>query len=79
MKTKICIFKNEFNITEIIGRIKSKQFSLKNGHMYFDNTVVKIRYDLIAQGITEKGEPLKDEHIFDLYDNLLDLEKEECI
>ena len=79
MKTKICIFKNEFNITEIIGRIKSKQFSLKNGHMYFDNTVVKIRYDLIAQGITENGEPLKDEHIFDLYDKLLDLEKEECI
>jgi hypothetical protein len=24
LKTKICIFKNEFSITEIIGRIKSK-------------------------------------------------------
>ena len=47
--------------------------------MYFDNTVAKIRYDLIAQGITDKGEALTDEHIFDVYDKVLDINEEECV
>jgi hypothetical protein len=32
---------------ERIGRLKSGLFSLIDGHMYFSNDLIKIRYDLI--------------------------------
>ena len=66
-------------MTEIIGRLKSCEFVLHNGHMYFDNTVVKIRYDIIDKGINGVEGPLTDEHIFDTYDKILDLEHDESI
>ena len=47
--------------------------------MYFDNVVCKIRLDLVEKGITDKGEALKDHHIFDVYDMIIDLQPEECV
>jgi hypothetical protein len=34
---------------ELIGRLKCQEFSLIDGHMYFNNQVVKIRYDLLKK------------------------------
>ena len=43
-KTLLCL-----NVTnpDIVGRIKLGLFNLINGHMYFSNKVIKIRYDLL--------------------------------
>ena len=32
---------------ELLGRIKSTLFTLSNGHMYYNNKIIKIRYDLL--------------------------------
>ena len=34
---------------EIIGRFRLGMFTLADGHFYFDNEVIKIRYDLLKQ------------------------------
>ena len=57
---------------EILGRIKSGLFKLIDGHIYFGNKVIKIRYDLIQQGGGDTIH-LNEFHIFDKYENLLDL------
>lgn len=81
LSTQKCIFKNEMTaqMSQVTGRMKSGDFVLHNGHMYFDNTVVKIRYDLIQKGIFGAHEPLTDEQVFDIYDKILDLEHDESI
>ena len=73
-----CVFKNEFTMNEVYGRMKANTFVLDNGHMYFNNCVVKIRYDLISKGIDQEG-PLRDEDILDTYNEILELEHDESI
>jgi len=34
---------------ELIGRLKSNLYSFADGHIYFGNKVIKIRYDLLGQ------------------------------
>ena len=34
---------------ELIGRLKSQLFFLVNGHIYYNNSVIKIRYDLLRK------------------------------
>jgi hypothetical protein len=34
---------------EIVGRFTANQFTLMDGHMYFNNQVFKLRYDLMLQ------------------------------
>ena len=41
-----------------------------NGHIYFNNNIVKIRYDLISSQMNYK---YKEEQIFDFYYNILAL------
>jgi hypothetical protein len=38
---------------EIIGRLKSNLYNFVEGHIYYGNNVIKIRYDLLErnQGI----------------------------
>jgi hypothetical protein len=33
---------------ELIGRLKSNLYSFADGHIYFGNKVIKIRYDLLG-------------------------------
>lgn len=63
----------------MIGRLKSQQFVLDNGHIYFDNVVIKFRYDLIKKKIGSEEHILTDKDITDLYDKALDLEKRESV
>ena len=43
----------DFTITikdeEVIGRLISGLYTFVNGHIYFNNNVIKIRYDLLKQ------------------------------
>jgi hypothetical protein len=76
LQTKMCIYKNEFQKKDVIGRFKLRSFVLSNGHMYFDNTVVKIRYDLIKR---VDGPSLRADEIFDVYHNALELDPIESV
>lgn len=57
---------------EIIGIMKQQHFSIKNGHLYYDNHVIKFRYDCISQIKTEFCEQ---KLFYDKYYNILDLQK----
>ena len=54
---------------EIIGRLKSNLYIFTDGHIYFGNKVIKIRYDLL-----EKNKELKENQLFDHYKDILLLE-----
>jgi hypothetical protein len=55
---------------EIIGRLKSNLYNFVEGHIYYNNKVIKVRYDLIEKN---QGE-LRQEEIFDHYSNVIMLE-----
>lgn len=55
---------------EIIGRLKSNLYNFVEGHIYFNNKVIKIRYDLIE---SNKGGEIKENELFDHYDNIIKL------
>jgi hypothetical protein len=42
---------------EIIGRLKSNMYSFVEGHIYYGNKVIKVRYDLIEK---MKGQEIKE-------------------
>ena len=56
----------------LIGRLKSGLFTVNQGHIYFNNNFIKIRYDLIFSGQNYK---YKEEQIFDFYSGIFDLGK----
>lgn len=53
---------------ESYGRLKSGVFKLIMGHLYFNNDIIKIRYDLINQLSTNDH---SFRQIFDSYKNVL--------
>lgn len=73
------IFKHELTLQEVVGRLKSQQFVLDNGHIYFDNVVIKFRYDLIKKDMGKEDAALTDEDIIDFYDRALDLDDGESV
>ena len=42
----------EIKDLELIGRLKSNLYCFMDGHIYFNNKVIKIRYDLIESSKT---------------------------
>ena len=60
----------------MIGRLKCDIYSIVNGHIYFNNSVIKIRYDLLRRD--DKNQILEHE-AFDYYYDLIDLDKNEEI
>ena len=61
---------------EIIGRMNLGMFSMVDGHFYFDNEVIKVRYDVLMQPQTTK---IKEKMVFDNYEGLLDLNEGESV
>lgn len=47
-----------------------------DGHFYFDNEVIKIRYDVLRQPQTKR---LVENMVFDNYEDLLDLQEGESV
>ena len=56
----------------IIGNLLSRNYTVIGGFIYFNNKVIKIRYDKIKE---RKSEMLTSSQAFDLYDKILDLKK----
>ena len=54
----------------MIGRLNSGLYTFVDGHIYYNNNVIKIRYDLF----NNKGIIYKENELFDYYFNIFDLE-----
>ena len=46
-RTEEVLRKIPIKCREIIGRLKSNLYKFMNGHIYYNNKVIKIRYDVI--------------------------------
>ena len=55
---------------EIIGRLKSNLYEFVDGHIYYGNKVIKIRYDILER---QKGVELTEAQLFDHYSDILQL------
>ena len=55
---------------ELIGRLKTQFYQFIDGHIYYNNKVIKIRYDLLNK---KNIKDLKDIEVFDFYDNLFEM------
>jgi hypothetical protein len=47
LESKDILYETSLDNENVIGRLKSGLFTLVNGHMYYSNNVIKIRYDLL--------------------------------
>ena len=52
---------------ELIGRLISGLYTFVNGHIYFNNNVIKIRYDLLKN---QSGSGLTEANFFNTYFNI---------
>jgi len=57
---------------DLIGRLLSGLYTFVDGHIYYNNNVIKIRYDLIKSVDSHR---YKENEIFDFYLNIFDLKK----
>ena len=55
---------------ELIGRLKTNLYDFVGGHIYYNDKVIKVRYDLIDN---LKGGELKENQLFDYYHNIIKL------
>jgi hypothetical protein len=53
------------------GILCSGAFTLVDGHIYYNNNVIKVRYDLIKDKLARN---LTNDEIFNQYDDILDLQ-----
>lgn len=74
-KSKI-LFEQLVTNTELHGRLESGLYTLIDGHIYYNNQVIKIRYDLIEHA---QGNIYNEEQIFDYYGNIFTLEDGEKV
>ena len=68
---------------EFIGRLKSNLYNFVGGHIYFNDKVIKIRYDLLEGqgGKNNKNEivDIDENKLFDHYANILYLEENDQV
>ena len=67
--TEKIIYKIKVENKEIIGRLKSNLYNFVDGHIYYGNKVIKIRYDQIKH----EGSEIPENHFFDHYSDILSL------
>ena len=70
IETETTIVRLQIFNTEIIGRLKTNLYNFVEGHIYFNNKVVKVRYDLLEQ---QNGGEIKENQLFDHYDDIINL------
>ena len=67
------LFNSTISDKDLVGRLKCGIFSLVGGHLYYDNRVIKIRYDLLRRNhLNNFLEP----DCFDFYYKIFDLNEE---
>ena len=55
----------------LVGRLLSGLHTFVDGHIYYSNNVIKIRYDIINE---ETKNTLKENELFDYYFNIFPIE-----
>ena len=60
---------------ELIGRLKSNLYNLVGGHIYYNNNVIKIRYDVIDNA----EESFPENQVFDEYMDVLSLSENDYV
>jgi len=70
------LYEQPISKPELIGRLKSELYTFVDGHIYFNNDVIKIRYDLIHSADTHM---YKENEIFDFYINIFNLAPNEKV
>jgi len=60
----------------LVGRLRSGLYTFVDGHIYFNNDVIKIRYDLIE---SENNQMYKENEIFDYYFDIIILGEHEKV
>ena len=76
LKTEDILFNHQITNKHLIGRLKCDIYSIVNGHIYFNNSVIKIRYDLLRR---DNKNRILEHEAFDYYYDLIDLDKNEEI
>ena len=71
-----CTLEIEIKNSALEGILKSNIYTLVDGHMYYNNNVFKIRYDLINDDTLRN---LTNEEVFNSYENILDLKNDQQI
>lgn len=64
------IFELEIKNPILIGRLKSGLYTFNDGHIYYNNNVIKIRYDLINSVNNQK---YSEKEIFNFYHDIFSL------
>ena len=70
LKEGTLIFETPITDSLVIGRLKSGLYTFNDGHIYYNNNAIKIRYDLINQLNNQK---YTENQIFDFYQNIFSL------
>ena len=47
LENQTIMYENDLRFPELIGRLKSGLYAFVGGHIYYNNNVIKIRYDLL--------------------------------
>lgn len=76
IENQILEFKTVIEFEPLIGRLESGNYTFVNGYIYYNNNVIKIRYDLIAKS---NQKVYKENEIFDYYFNIFQLKEEERV
>ena len=67
------LYKIKVTDKTLIGRLKTNLYNFVEGHIYFGNSVIKIRYDLIDE-YQKTGRYIPENQLFDIYTDVLDFE-----
>ena len=46
------LFAADFESEELMGRLKNARYCVLGGHMYYNNNIIKIRYDVLRDKTT---------------------------
>ena len=71
------MFDRIINHEPLIGRLKSGLYTFVDGHIYYNNNVIKLRYDLIHN--TENPLSCNPNDTFDYYDDIFQLQPKEKV
>ena len=69
------VYQLQVKSREIIGRLKSNLYSFVDGHIYYGNNVIKVRYDLLSNNRTN----LRENQLFDHYSDIMEVYHDDYI
>ena len=76
IKLEKIMYSMQIHNKEVIGRLKSNLYNFVEGHIYYGNKVIKLRYDLIEK---MQCSDIKECQLFDHYSEILGLKNGEFV